>query len=99
MIFLIGLDALDRFGLYDTNVQEMLVHDSSQCKLPLKRDKGHLYYTYGEEEVVFTVSELKKVHQGFYHPSAEKLYNLIRLADPPDVTPEAKKTLNHLEAM
>nr|AHF58602.1 polyprotein [Chondrus crispus] len=93
---LIGLDALDRFGLYVNNVQDMLVHDNSRWTIPLERKKGHLYYTWGEDEVLFTVSELKRMHQGFYHPSAEKLFNLIRRADPRDATTETRKILNNI---
>ena len=96
ILLLIRMDALDRFGLYVINVPDMLLHDNALYTILLERKKGHLYYTWGEDEVLFTVSELKRMHQGFYHPSAEKLFNLIRRADPRDTTAETRKILNNI---
>ena len=46
--------------------------------------------------ICFTSNQLHKLHRQFLHPSAEKLYNLLRRYRPEDTTPETKKTLKDI---
>ena len=94
---LMGLDAMDKFTVYVNNVQNLLVHDKLGWAIPLQRINGHVYYKW-EEEVLFTISELKKMHLGLYHPSTEKLINLIRRANSQDATGETSKILEQIAA-
>jgi hypothetical protein len=43
--------------------------------------------------VLFTKTELIKMHRAFFHPSTEKLMNLLKRADPLKVNEEARKSL------
>ena len=40
--------------------------------------------------VHFTRTQLQKQHRQFFHPTAEKLYNLLRRSRPEDTTTETK---------
>ena len=47
-------------------------------------------------EVLFTKSELARLHLHFYHPTAQKLYNLLRRARPSDTPPETRRILEQI---
>lgn len=51
-----------------------------------KRDTGRhpptIRKARGEVEVRYTAAELQRLHLHFYHPSSEKLFSLLRRADP-----------------
>lgn len=93
---LIGLDALDKFGLYVNNVRNLLVHDNYGWGTSLERSNGYVYFKWGGNDILFTIWELKKMHLGFYHPSTEKLFNLIRSANLSDATPRTQDLLQHI---
>lgn len=48
------------------------------------------YYEY-ENEILFILTELKKVHYGFYNLVIDKLFNLIRRANLEDATDQKKQ--------
>lgn len=39
---LLGLDALDKFGIYVNNVKDVLVHDRAGWTIPLTRKARHV---------------------------------------------------------
>ena len=43
-----------------------------------------------------SVAELEKVHRQFYHPTAEKLFNLLKKAKPEEAAPETRRNLEEL---
>ena len=92
---LIGLDALDEYQLYVNNIQNLLIHDRIGWIVPLQRLDGHMFYAWGNE-IFFILPELRKMHKGFYHPSAEKLLNLIKRAEPKHATPEVRTLLKEI---
>ena len=104
---LLGLDVLDSEQLYACNVTNRLVHRAvlsrpgeplqyeDRWSVPLTRQNGHLYarmrfmnYTF------YTTAQLQKLHRQFAHPSAGKLYNLLKRAGLEAVD---SKTLEQLE--
>jgi len=46
----------------------------------------------------FTRTQLQKLHRQFFHPSAEKLYNLLRRTRPENTTPATRKMLEDITA-
>lgn len=44
----------------------------------------------------FTRAQLTKMHRQFFHPSSEKLFKLLKRAQPGDATPETLKTLDDI---
>lgn len=94
---LIGLDALDKHSLYINNVRNLLLSEKFRWGIPLQHKNGHLYLQWGAE-VLFTIGELKKMHNGFFHPSTEKLFNLIRRAKPEHATTKTQKLLEQVSA-
>lgn len=94
---LIGLDTLDKFGIYVNNIQNLLVHDKIKWGIPLIRKGGHMYYNWANE-ILFTMEELRRMHRGFYHPDNDKLYNLIKKAKPEDATPGTMRTIEAISS-
>ena len=93
VLALLGLDVLDSERLYADNVTNCVVHREVISKedepleykdrwyVPLIRADGHLYAKMCfPRHVFYTTAQLQKLHRQFAHPSAEKLYNLIKRA-------------------
>lgn len=45
---------------------------------------------------MFKLAELKRIDHGFYHPSTDKLLNLIRRTNPENATPQTKMLLEQI---
>lgn len=93
---LIGLDVLDKANIYVDNVHNRLVHGSGKWFLPLERKRGHLFLPWTTASILFTRKELQKLHEHFFHPSAEKLYNLVKRARPQELSPQTRQTLDDI---
>jgi hypothetical protein len=64
--FLIGLDALDDFGLNVLTVQNILESVGEGRNLPLVPKLGHLYLEPSKaDSILFTKNELQKLHRSF----------------------------------
>ena len=108
---LLGLDVLDAEGLYADNVTNRIVHRHVTSKpgeplsyqdlwcMPLIRYDGHLYAGMCFPTTTFyTVKQLEKLHRQFAHPSAEKLYNLLKTAGLKAVDASTHKLLEDIAA-
>ena len=106
---LLGLDVLDNESLVVDSVTNRLikrvsftrddgstgVHD--EWSIPVRRHKGHIYAAIDcPHELFFTKAHLLKMHRSFLHPSAQKLYNLLKRARPENATPETLESLKEL---
>lgn len=106
---LLGLDVLDREALMADTVanrltKRCLAQNEGSCfyfddwHVPLLRSKsGHVYVAMEcSASVMFTRSQLSKLHKQFFHPSAEKLFNLLKKARPEESTAETLEILQDL---
>jgi Reverse transcriptase (RNA-dependent DNA polymerase) len=67
--------------------------------MPLVRHDGHIYLEWDElHQSTFSTMELKKLHRPFFHPSADKLQNLIKRARPEMAGEETRKILHEITA-
>ena len=48
--------------------------------------------------VNFTRAQLEKLHKNFFHPSVEKLFNLIKRARPDEATQETRQILEEVSS-
>ena len=106
---LLGLDVLDQHQLTIDTVHNVLAKRSritteegsiyliDDWSVPLVRAKSnHAYARIGNRQPVdihFTRSQLVRLHRHFFHPSVEKLFNLISKARPEEATQETKRIL------
>jgi hypothetical protein len=62
------------------------------------RKNGHVYLNFPvtTDEIFSSELELQKLHRHLYHPSARKLYEVLRRADPDNLNSE---TLSVLESI
>lgn len=47
-------------------------------------------------KTMYTKTELTRIQKQFYHPHAERIYNLLKQAEDPDATPETLKELESI---
>lgn len=76
-------------------------HDSvfvDEWYIPMWRvASNHLYVGVGApHQTCFTKAQLMKLHKQFFHPSSQKLFNLIKRARPEMATPEILQTIMEL---
>ena len=95
---LIGLDILDREKLVADNVSNVLSSKRFGWELPITRKDGHLFLTWDYSTVLYTKSELKKLHYHFFHPTSQKLFDLISRAKLEHATPETRSLLQQISA-
>ncbi len=74
--------------VYYRGNERVLLFSQPIAKVPLNVKRGHLYLEWQSSIVLFTPSELVKLHRRFAHPSTEKLINILRRASPENYTPE-----------
>ena len=61
----------------------------------LDRKFGHMFLMW-PEHILFTTAELTRMHKHFYHPSANKLFNLLKRAVPEEATSETLRVLKEI---
>lgn len=109
---LMGMDVLDRESLTPCTISNQLMKrilvgtDSKTgtpqfCDIwnvPLQRSKSqHLYAKMDlMASTYFTRTQLLKLHKQFYHPSAQKLFNLLKKARPQEASPETLRILKEI---
>ena len=72
---LLGIDVLDCFQFVADNVRNVLENRKQGWTLPIQRKHGHLYLYWDASEVLFTASELKKLHGHFTtHPLLNSMH-------------------------
>jgi len=77
--FLLGLDTLDRYKMYVNNITDELVCVNDGISLPTIRSDGHVYYSWEwRPDILYTFSELVRIHRHFFHASPERLCAVMR---------------------
>ena len=108
---LLGLDVLDGEGLYADNVTNRLVHRQvisrpgellfykDRWSVPLVRHDNHLCAKMRfPRSTFYTTAQLQKMHRQFAHPSAGKLYSLLKQAGLEAVDCSTLKQLEEITA-
>jgi Reverse transcriptase (RNA-dependent DNA polymerase) len=91
--FLMGLDLMDEVGVLFDNTTNQLMNPTGSWSIPVVRKFGHAYIEW-PAEVMYMETEVRRLHSSFYHPSADKLFNLIRRANPSKATTSLHDTIN-----
>lgn len=95
--FLLGLDIMTRYGMILDAEHLTLSSGPDGWTLPLRRKHGHLYLEW-EARILFTESELRRVHRHFYHPKPERLYAVIKRSDPSKASASLMEDLKKIES-
>jgi hypothetical protein len=94
---LICLDTPEKFELKVPSDQNALELVPVGWRLPLTRKLGHIYLNPSpDHSILFTKTEMHKLHRSFFHPSSEKLLSLLKRARPDQVQAETRKLLNEI---
>ena len=92
---LLGLDVLDHHAIFANTVTNELIFAREGWSLPLTRKMGHVYLEW-VNDVLYSSADLVKIHRHFYHPHADRIYNLMRKAEDPEDTPETHRSLEKI---
>lgn len=94
---LLSLHDMDKLGIYFNNLVNLLVQPSSQNSVPVQRRYGHPFYKWCNiTSCMYTKNELNRLHRRFGHPSADKLYNLLKRANLNDLPEGTRATLEKI---
>lgn len=94
LLFLISLEAIHRLELILDNLDNLLVSKRHERTLPIIHKRGHLYVIRDFSEIMFTESQFTRLHLQFFHPSAAKLYYLIRRARREEAATETRDLIS-----
>ena len=92
---LIGLDLLHEEKLVADNVRNKLVNTVSNWEMPITRKFGHLYLCWSKS-ILFTKSELIRLHRHFYHPFPDRLMGLIKKSSPEQADQNTRRILKEI---
>ncbi|CDF36767.1 unnamed protein product [Chondrus crispus] len=95
--FLLGLDNMEKYKMVVDTDKGMLSSKLEGWQIRLRKKLGHLYYEWGPN-ILFTESELMKVHRHFHHPDSERLYSVMSRAEPDKTSPEVLRTLKRISS-
>ena len=91
------MDWLDKLQLYLDTTRNVLISSPGNISIPVVRKFGHVYLEWEQEDtILFSRSELIKLHRGFRHPTDTKLLNLIRKTRPHEATETTTRVLKEI---
>lgn len=93
---LYGLDLMKRYGTTVDEVENKIIQKGQGWCASLTYKKGHLYREWPAGTILFTRTELEKLHRRFAHPSAGKLLNLLRRARPDSIDSGTAKIIKDI---
>jgi len=91
-----GLDKHHEHRCSYNEFENTFTHHLSRTTIPVAFKKGHLYVEWSSSQVLFTKSELIKLHDRFSHPAVDSLMNLLKRASPENVSPETRIVLQDI---
>lgn len=94
--FPLGLDVMTEYKMVLDMDECTLASKLQGWQIPLRKKPGHLYYEWAAT-ILLTETELVRVHKHFYHPNSERLFSLMRRADPGSTSPQVLKDLEKIE--
>jgi hypothetical protein len=94
---LLGLDILDSHGLQFLSTENALEAVEKGWKMPVVRKDGHAFIMWPNDfHIMFSRSQLERLHRHFVHPSAVKLHALLRRATPESLPDDTMKVLQDI---
>lgn len=94
----IGLDVLDVQKLVADEVDNRLYSKRYGWSLPITRHHSHMYLVWDTFKSYFTRAELRRLHNHFWNPSPNKLYNLLKRTKPDDLDSNTLQVLQEISA-
>jgi hypothetical protein len=96
---LVGFDLMDNHRIQFLNVSNELEHidlSGSSWRMPVSRKCGHGFLECEVHSVRYNKSQLLRLHKNLYHPSTEKIINLLKRANHELFTSHTKGLLEEI---
>ena len=94
---LLGLEFLDQYGMTVEVSENLLTSDEGEWNLPLTRKLGHLYLKWSTK-VPYTSGEIRKIHRHLFRPTSDRLYAVMKRANPEHCSPQDLHKLEEITA-
>lgn len=95
--FLLRWDWIDKLNLCLDKTKNVLISSPENISIRAVRKFGHVYLECKiEKSILFSRSELLKIHRGFRHPTDTKILNLIKKARPNEASKATAKLLKEI---
>lgn len=93
---LVGLDYLIRNGILLDFARFTMSSREKGWSIPLFKKAAHMFVEPSIDAIMFTRKELERLHLHFHHPSAKRLYKLLRRARPDETTSQTLRQLHEI---
>lgn len=93
---LLGLDVLRRLKVILDFDKFTMTSTKGHWSVQLKRKLRHAYVEWADN-ILYTETELRKMHRHFYHPSTDKLFKMIKRAEPTNEHPGMHEVLEKIK--
>lgn len=93
---LVGLDLLRKHELTLDFSSCTITQQRHNWSLPMTFKAGHVFLEWTKKEICFTAGELQRLHLHFFHPAVDKLFQLIKRAQPEKATGELYATIRRI---
>ena len=93
---LLGLEFLKKERFKLDLVDDVHEHKSEGWRIPMVLKLVHVFIEWPLGIILFTRSELRKLHLSFFNASAQKLYELVKRARPEDISSDTKVVLEEI---
>lgn len=95
---LIGIDVMDKHSIQPLILDNALESKLHKWKIPLIRKFDHIYFEWrpANYSIFYSRQQLERLHRHFVHPSARKLYELLKKAHIEDLPAETLDTLKDI---
>lgn len=93
----IGLQDLKQNGLLLIYLEDVLIHcPKKKTRCPVSYKNGHVFIEWYYTKVYFTRAELMRLHLLLLHPSTDKLFQLLKRAQPEKVDESIHRMLHQI---
>ena len=95
---LIGIETMEKYQIQPVVLDGVLESKTDGCKPPLVRKYDHAYLEWRPiiNQMFYTRNQLEHLHRHFIHPSAQKIYELLRKASIEDLPSDTLNTLKEI---
>lgn len=94
---LLSLADMDRLQVHYNNLEDKLYHVPSGHIAKVSRKFDHPFIWWNPiYQCLFSEVELRRLHKRFGHPHADKLYNLLKRSELPDVDSKTREILEDI---
>lgn len=97
-LIIMSIDDMHRLGIHLNNLENALIQPETGLKVGVQRVDGHPFLQWNPLLSCFlTITELRRLHRRFGHPSIEKLMKVLARAGSKKINAKTRKILTEID--